>query len=80
MSAHALAGRCSVNLAGLEPSVLRAMTRRYVVGLLLYLGAFVLTFVSVAGSLALIAVLALVFGLPEPFDRSKNGDSGGAVR
>ncbi len=80
MSDHALAGRCSVNLAGLEPSVLRAMTRRYVVGLPLYLGAFALTFVSVAASLALIVVLGLVFGLPEPFDRSKNGDSGGAVR
>ena len=80
MSDHALAGRCSVNLAGLEPCVLRAMMRCYVVGLLLYLGAFALTFVSVAASLALIVVLGLVFGLPEPFDRSKNGDSGGAVR
>jgi hypothetical protein len=80
MSDHALAGRFSVNLAGLETSVLRAMTRRYVVGLMLYVGAFALTFVSVAASLALIVVLGLVFGLPEPFDRSKNGDSGGAVR
>jgi hypothetical protein len=80
MSDHALSGRFSVNLPGLEPSVLRAMTRRYVVGLMLYVGAFALTFVSVAASLALIVVLGLVFGLPEPFDRSKNGDSGGAVR
>ena len=69
-----------MNLAGLEPSVLRAMARRYVVDLLLYLGPFALTLVSVAASLALMVVLGLVFGLPEPFDRSKNGDSGGAVR
>ena len=80
MSDHALSGRFSVNLAGLEPSALRAMTRRYVVGLMLYVGAFALTFVSVAASLALIVVLGLVLGLIKPFDRSKYGDSGGAVR
>jgi hypothetical protein len=56
------------------------MTRRYVVGLMLYVGAFALTFVSVAASLALIVVLGLVLGLIKPFDRSKYGDSGGAVR
>ncbi len=76
---HTLVGGCSVNLAGLEPFVLRAMTLRHVVGLLLYLEAFALAFVSVAASLALIVVLAPVFVLPEPFDLSKN-DRCGAVR
>ena len=49
-----------------EPGPLRAMTRRYVLGCLLYLLAFALVFVSVAASLALIVALALVFVLPEP--------------
>lgn len=67
----------------LEPSVLRAMTRRYVVGPLLYLAAFALAFVSVAASLALIVVLALIFVLPEPGDWFKKADRRarrGAVR
>ena len=79
MSDHALASRCSVNLAGLERFVLQAMTLRYVVGLLLYLEAFAIAFVSVAASLALIVALALVFVLPEPFDLSNN-DRCGAVK
>jgi len=55
-----------------DPSVLRAMTRRFVLGMLLYIVAFALTFVSVAASLALIVALTLLFILPEPGDRSKN--------
>ena len=50
----------------LDPSLLNAMTRRYVLGMLLYLVAFALAFVSPAASLALIIVLALIFVLPEP--------------
>ena len=42
------------------------MTRRYVLGTLCYILAFVLAFVSPAASLALIVVLALIFVLPEP--------------
>jgi uncharacterized membrane protein len=49
-----------------DPSLLRAMTRRYVLGTLSYIFAFVLAFVSPAASLALIVVLALIFVLPEP--------------
>jgi uncharacterized membrane protein len=54
-----------------DPSLLRAMTRRYVLGTLSYILAFVLAFVSPAASLALIVVLALIFVLPEP-DGSRN--------
>jgi uncharacterized membrane protein len=50
-----------------DPSLLRAMTRRYVLGTLSY----ILAFVSPAASLALIVVLALIFVLPEP-DGSRN--------
>ena len=46
--------------------VLRAMTRRYVFGMLLYIAAFALAFVSPAACLALIVILALLFVLPEP--------------
>jgi uncharacterized membrane protein len=49
-----------------DPSALRAMTRRFVFGMLLYLLAFALAFVSAAASLALIVILALIFVLPEP--------------
>lgn len=49
----------------LDPSLLRAMTRHYVLGMLLYVVAFALAFVSSAASLALIVIL------PEP-----NGSSG----
>ena len=55
----------------LDPSLLRAMTRRYVLGMLPYVVAFALAFVSSAASLALIVILALIFILPEP-----NGSSG----
>jgi uncharacterized membrane protein len=49
-----------------DPYLLRAMTRRYVLGMLAYILAFALAFVSPAASLALILILALVFVLPEP--------------
>jgi uncharacterized membrane protein len=50
----------------IDPSLLRAMTRRYVFGMLLYILAFALAFFSAAASLALIVILALIFVLPEP--------------
>ena len=50
----------------IDPLLLRAMTRRYVVGMLLYILAFALAFFSPVASLALIVVLALIFVLPEP--------------
>jgi uncharacterized membrane protein len=53
----------------LDPSFLRAMTRRYVFGMAAYLVAFALAFVSVAASLILIVILALLFVLPEPGER-----------
>jgi uncharacterized membrane protein len=49
-----------------DPSLLRAMTRRFILGMLLYLLAFALAFVSATASLALIVILALIFVLPEP--------------
>jgi uncharacterized membrane protein len=49
-----------------DPLLLRAMTRRYVFGMLLYILAFALAFVSPTASLALIVILALIFVLPEP--------------
>lgn len=58
----------------LDPSLLSAMTRRYILGMLLYVVAFLLAFVSPAASLGLIVVLALIFVLPEP------DGSGGARR
>jgi len=54
-----------------DPSVIRAMTRRFVLGMLLYAVAFALAFVSVTASLALIVALALLFVLPEPGERPK---------
>jgi uncharacterized membrane protein len=51
-----------------DPALLRAMTRRYVFGMLLYILAFALAFFSAAASLALIVILALIFVLPEPED------------
>jgi hypothetical protein len=54
----------------LDPTTLRAMTRRYVAGMVLYLIAFALAFISIVLSLALIVGLALLFVLPEPRSRS----------
>lgn len=68
---------------GLDPASLRAMTRRYVAGMFLYIFAFALAFVSPVASLALIMILALLFVLPEPGERPRSGGrdsaSGGAV-
>ena len=50
----------------LDPATLRAMTRRYVAGMVLYIAAFALTFVNVVLSLVLVVGLALLFVLPEP--------------
>jgi uncharacterized membrane protein len=50
---------------GLNPILLGAMTRRYVVGMILYVFAFALAFFSVTLSLVLIVGLALLFVLPE---------------
>lgn len=55
----------------LDPSLLRAMTRRYVAGTFAYLLAFAVAFISVTASLALIVILALVFVLPEPGERTR---------
>ncbi len=55
----------------LDPALLRAMTRRYVFGMVAYLVTFALAFVNVAASLVLIVILALLFVLPEPGERSK---------
>ncbi len=65
-----------------DPSLLRAMTRRFVLGMFLYLVAFALAFVSVAASLTLIVALALLFVLPEPGERSNKDRRArrGAVR
>ena len=49
-----------------DPHLLRAMMRRYVFGMILYILTFALAFVSPAASLALIVILALIFVLPEP--------------
>jgi uncharacterized membrane protein len=55
----------------LDPALLRAMTRRYVFGMVAYLVTFALAFVNVAASLIVIVILALLFVLPEPGERSK---------
>jgi uncharacterized membrane protein len=55
----------------LDPALLRAMTRRYVFGMVAYIVTFALAFVNVAASLILIVILALLFVLPEPGERSK---------
>ena len=54
----------------LDPSLVRAMTRRYLLGTVAYLLAFVLAYVNVAASLILIVILALLFVLPEPGERA----------
>jgi uncharacterized membrane protein len=53
----------------LDPSLLRAMTRRYVAGTVAYLLTFLIALVNVTASLILIVVLALLFVLPEPGER-----------
>jgi uncharacterized membrane protein len=53
----------------LDPSLLRAMTRRYVAGMVAYLLTFLIAFVNVTASLVLIVILALLFVLPERGER-----------
>ena len=60
----------------LDRALLRAMTRRYVFGMIAYLVAFALAFVNVAASLILIVILALLFVLPEPGERSRKDRPG----
>jgi uncharacterized membrane protein len=64
----------------LDPGLLRVMTRRYVFGMVAYLVAFALAFVNVAASLLLIVVLALLFVLPEPAERSRKERPGDTRR
>jgi hypothetical protein len=52
------------------------MTRRYLLGAVAYLLVFLLAFVNVAASLALIVALALLFVLPEPGERVRKARSG----
>jgi hypothetical protein len=47
------------------------MTRRYLLGTVAYLLVFLLAFVNVSASLALIVALALLFVLPEPGERAR---------
>lgn len=54
----------------MDLTLIRAMTRRYVLGAFFYVLAFLIAFVSLAASLALLVVLALIFILPEPSDRT----------
>ena len=58
----------------LDLATLRAMTRRYVVRMVLYIAAFALAFLNAVLSLALIAVLALLFVLPELGSRVRPDD------
>jgi MFS family permease len=55
----------------LHPALLRSMTRRYVVGMALYILAFALAFINVVVTLLLIVGLALLFVLPEPDERPR---------
>jgi uncharacterized membrane protein len=54
----------------LDLTIIRAMTRRYVLGMLFYVLAFAISFVSLAASLVLLVVLALLFILPEASERT----------
>jgi uncharacterized membrane protein len=70
---YATVNRRLVN-RNLDPHQLRAMTRRYLLGMVAYLLVFLLAFVNVAASLALIVVLALLFVLPEPGERTSENE------
>ena len=50
--------------ASADPTLVRTISRQYVVGPLLYFSAFLLAFISVTASVAVCAFLALVFALP----------------
>jgi uncharacterized membrane protein len=58
----------------LNPRLLRAMTRRYLIGAALYIIAFAIAFISAVASLGLIVGLALLFVLPEPGERPSPSD------
>jgi uncharacterized membrane protein len=64
----------------LDPYLLRTMTRRYLLGMVAYLFVFLLAFVNVAASLALIVALALLFVLPEPGERTSEQESPARAR
>jgi uncharacterized membrane protein len=57
---------CRLVNRDLYPATLRTMTSRYVVGMVLYVAAFALTFLNAVLSLVLVIGLALIFVLPEP--------------
>jgi uncharacterized membrane protein len=57
---------CRLLNRDLYPATLRTMTSRYVVGMVLYVAAFALTFLNAVLSLVLVIGLALIFVLPEP--------------
>jgi hypothetical protein len=59
----------------LDPALLRAMTRSYMGGMILYIAAFTLAFDSVVASLGLIVSLALLFVFPEPGERTGRGNA-----
>jgi uncharacterized membrane protein len=58
----------------LDPALLRAMTRRYVIGMVLYVVAYALAFANVVLS------LALVFILLEPGSRPRSEDDRNAKK
>ena len=76
---YATVNRRLVN-RNLDPHQLRTMTRRYLLGMVAYLLVFLLAFVNVAASLALIVALALLFVLPEPGERTSEKESPARAR
>lgn len=54
----------------LNPRLLRAMTRHFLIGPLLYLISFIFAFINVTVSLSLYVILALLYVLPGPSTRS----------
>jgi len=53
-----------------DPAMVRAMTRRFILGTFFYVLAFLLAFVSLTISLILLVGLALIFILPESSERT----------
>jgi uncharacterized membrane protein len=76
---YATVNRRLVN-RNLDPHQLRTMTRRYLLGMVAYLLVFLLAFINVAASLALIVALALLFVLPEPGERTSEKESPARAR
>ncbi len=48
----------------LEPEFLHAMTRRYALGLLLHIGAFIMSFINAEVTIAMFVLLDIIFSLP----------------